>query len=78
MLFLINLSLLTGTFYQIVFALQVVFYASALAATFWRSPRERVIFYFPYYFCSLNLAAGIGMKRYLMGQQNVKWEKVSR
>jgi len=78
MLLLTNLSLLGNVFYRIIFALQLAFYASALVAAFWKSPRERVLFYFPYYFCGLNLAAGIGMKRYLMGQQNVKWEKVSR
>jgi poly-beta-1,6-N-acetyl-D-glucosamine synthase len=78
MLFLANLSLLTGTFYQITLALQLTFYACALAATFWKPLRERVLFYFPYYFCSLNLAASIGMKRFLFGQQSVKWEKITR
>ena len=78
MLFPTNLSLLTGTFYQITFALQLAFYAFALAATFWESLRERVLFYFPYYFCSLNLAASIGIKRFLFGQQSVKWEKITR
>ena len=78
MLFLANLSLLTGTFYQITLALQLTFYAFALAATFWESLRERVLFYFPYYFCSLNLAASIGMKRFLFAQQSVKWEKITR
>lgn len=78
MLFLTNLSLLTGTFYQVTFTLQLTFYTFALAATLWKSLRERVLFYFPYYFCSLNLAASIGIKRFLFGQQTVKWEKITR
>lgn len=77
MLFLTNLSLLTGTFYQVTFTLQLTFYTFALAATFWKSLRERPLFYFPYYFCSLNLAASIGMKRFLFSQQTVKWEKIT-
>ena len=77
-LFIANLLLLSSVFYQITFALQLAFYASALAATFWKSLGERALFYFPYYFCSLNLAASIGMKRFLFGQQTVKWEKITR
>ena len=77
-LFVANLLLLSSVFYQITFALQLAFYASALAAIFWESLRERALFYFPYYFCSLNLAASIGMKRFLFSQQTVKWEKITR
>jgi poly-beta-1,6-N-acetyl-D-glucosamine synthase len=78
MLYLANLFLLESIFYQITFALQLAFYVFALAATFWKSLRGRVLFYFPYYFCSLNLAASIGIKRFLFGQQTVKWEKITR
>jgi len=77
-LFLSNLILVKNTLYQLTFGLQLAFYISALVATIWKSLRERVLFYFPYYFCSLNLAASIGMKKFLFGQQTVKWEKITR
>lgn len=77
-LFLSNLFLLSNLLYQMIFTLQLIFYASALAATFVERLRRKSLFYFPYYFCSLNIAASIGMKRFILSQQNVKWEKISR
>jgi biofilm PGA synthesis N-glycosyltransferase PgaC len=77
-LFLSNLILVKNTLYQVTFGLQLAFHISALAATIWKSLRERVLFYFPYYFCSLNLAAGIGLKRFILKEQSVKWEKIRR
>ena len=73
-----NLFLLSNLFYQMIFTLQLIFYASALAATFVERLRRKSLFYFPYYFCSLNIAASIGMKRFILRQQNVKWEKILR
>lgn len=77
-LFLVNVLLLSSSFYRMTFAIQSVFYVSALAATFLKSIREKALFYFPYYFCSLNLAATVGLKRYIFNQQPVKWEKITR
>jgi poly-beta-1,6-N-acetyl-D-glucosamine synthase len=73
-----NLLLLSTLPYSITLGLQIAFYAFAVAGSFGESLRNRVFFYFPYYFCSMNLAASIGMKRFLLGQQTVKWEKISR
>ncbi len=77
-LFLSNFLLLSSFFYQITLGLQISFYAFAAGALFLEPLRNKAVFYFPYYFCSLNLAAGIGIKRYIFSQQTVKWEKISR
>ena len=36
------------------------------------------IFYLPYVIITMNIAAYVGLKRYIKGQQNVIWERVSR
>ncbi len=77
-LFISNLLLLSSFLYQITLILQVSFYASAMGAVFMESLRNKAVFYFPYYFCSLNLAAGIGLKRFILRQQTVNWEKILR
>jgi hypothetical protein len=77
-LFLSNFFLLSTLLYQITLALQISFYAFAIGAVFLESLRNRAVFYFPYYFCSLNLAAGIGLKRFIFRQQTVNWEKILR
>ena len=76
--FLSNIFLIAAFFYRVIFGLQLIFYALALASTFLEPLRKKVLFYFPYYFCGLNLAAAIGLKRFITGNQPVNWEKVSR
>jgi len=51
-----------------------------LAFCGWISQRLRrwMPVYVPYYFCAVNVAAAIGLWRYLIGQQSVLWQKVSR
>jgi cellulose synthase/poly-beta-1,6-N-acetylglucosamine synthase-like glycosyltransferase len=78
MLFFTNILLFYGVTYRVTLAGQIVFYSLALFALFLKPLRRKALFYFPYYFCSLNLAASVGLKRYFFKQQSVKWEKVSR
>lgn len=77
-LFLSNVSLLQSHFYQAILIIQIAFYSLAIAAIFQENLRSKTLFYFPYYFCSLNLAATIGLKRFITGNQPVKWEKITR
>ena len=76
--FVTNLFLLFSHFYQLILFAQLVFYSIAIIAALQENLRKRALFYFPYYFCSLNIAAGIGIKRFILGQQTVKWDKISR
>jgi biofilm PGA synthesis N-glycosyltransferase PgaC len=73
-----NVFLLSGHFYQLILLAQLLFYSLAVIAAIRESIRKRALFYFPYYFCALNLAAAVGLSRFLKGNQPVKWEKVLR
>jgi biofilm PGA synthesis N-glycosyltransferase PgaC len=77
-IFIANLLLLFKHFYQLILLLQFLFYSSATIAALQENLRKKALFYFPYYFCSLNLAATIGLKKFITGKQPVKWEKISR
>jgi biofilm PGA synthesis N-glycosyltransferase PgaC len=77
-LLITNPFLLFSHIYQSTLFAQLLFYALAVIAAFKESVRKRALFYFPYYFCSLNLAAAIGLRRFLKGNQPVMWEKVIR
>jgi cellulose synthase/poly-beta-1,6-N-acetylglucosamine synthase-like glycosyltransferase len=76
--FVTNLFLLTNRLYQLILFTQLVFYSIAIIAALQENLRKSALFYFPYYFCSLNLAATIGLKRFLTGKQTVRWEKITR
>jgi biofilm PGA synthesis N-glycosyltransferase PgaC len=76
--FVTNISLLFNRFYQLILFGQLVFYFIAALAALQENLRKSALFYFPYYFCSLNLAASVGIKRYIFNQQPVKWEKITR
>ena len=60
------------------FAIQVVFYCLALCGWLSQSLRRWMPVYVPYYFCAVNMAAAIGLWRYLLGRQSVTWHKVQR
>jgi hypothetical protein len=53
----------------------VLFYALALASTLVPRLRSRRICYFPYYLCAMNLAALLGLVRFLLRSQSVLWER---
>lgn len=81
LLFIVNLILaLQGfLFYQLIFALQLMFYAAALAGyVFARREIKIKIFFVPYYFCVMNYAQYAGFFRFLNGGQTVLWERVKR
>lgn len=59
-------------------AIQVIFYGLALCGWLSQSLRRWMPVYVPYYFCAVNMAAAIGLWRYLLGRQSVTWHKVQR
>ena len=60
------------------FGLQIVFYSLALSGWVSQTLRRWMPVYVPYYFCAVNMAAAIGLWRYLLGRQSVTWQKVQR
>jgi poly-beta-1,6-N-acetyl-D-glucosamine synthase len=59
-------------------AVQMVFYGLAFCGWASQSLRRWMPVYVPYYFCAVNMAAAIGLWRYLLGRQSVTWHKVER
>lgn len=72
-------SLSGNHFYETLLAMQFVFYVLAIAG--WAA-RVRstlpTIFYVPFYFCTMNIAAFFGMLRFLRRTQQVQWRKAKR
>lgn len=62
-------------FYRFALGAQALFYALALASLLLPCLRARRICYFPYYVCAMNLAALLGLVRFLLRSQSVLWEK---
>lgn len=58
--------------------IQMAFYGLALCGWLSQSLRQWMPVYVPYYFCAVNMAAAIGLWRYLLGRQSVTWHKVQR
>jgi cellulose synthase/poly-beta-1,6-N-acetylglucosamine synthase-like glycosyltransferase len=71
-----TLALLGSPFYRFALGAQALFYALALASLFVPGLRSHRICYFPYYLCAMNLAALLGLGRFLLRSQSVLWEKV--
>jgi len=71
--------LLSGTLYNILLVLQLVFYATALLgwsiARIGRSPGP---FALPFYFCMVNFASAFGIIKQFRGLQTVQWHKTTR
>ena len=66
-------------FYSGLFAAQVLFYL--LAGLGWVMEKRQVrikALFIPYYFCMMNYAVAAGIKRYILKQQSVTWEKAKR
>lgn len=65
--------------FQIVLALQVLFYGFALLGWMMQTRSIKVkLFFIPYYFCMMNYAVFAGIKRYMSSSQTVLWEKAKR
>lgn len=58
---------------------QFIFYAAALLGWFFENRQIKVkILFIPYYFFIMNLSVYLGFKRYIKGNQSVKWERAQR
>ncbi|MBN2237484.1 MAG: glycosyltransferase family 2 protein [Bacteroidales bacterium] len=65
--------------YTILFWGQVLFYISALLGWFLENRHIKVkVLFVPYYFFIMNLSVFMGLRRYLKGNQSVKWERAKR
>ena len=78
-IFISNLRL-TGSFYTIFQILQVSFYLLAIFGWYLNMVDKKIIvFYLPYYYCLMNLAAARGFWFFLSGKSGVSiWKKASR
>lgn len=65
--------------YPILLAGQLIFYVLAYSGSILEKRELRLkIFFIPYYFCVMNYAVIMGIKRYLWKQQSAVWEKAER
>ncbi|MDA3928778.1 MAG: glycosyltransferase family 2 protein [Prolixibacteraceae bacterium] len=70
---------LTLNLYSILLAGQMVFYIAALLGWFLENRQIKVkVLFVPYYFFIMNLSVYLGFRRYLKGNQSVKWERAKR
>jgi poly-beta-1,6-N-acetyl-D-glucosamine synthase len=66
-------------FYSLILLMQLAFYGFALIGYQLELRRKKIkIFYFPFLLVMMNWAAYSGLKRYLLKEQKVTWEKVKR
>lgn len=80
-IFLANayLALQGSPLYQVIFALQILFYGAALLGWILESRKIKVkALFVPYYFCVMNYSVLMGWGRFLKGSQSVIWEKAER
>ncbi len=78
-LFVISGALLSNPVFQLLFVLQLLFYGMALVgwATIGKYELPMIV-YVPFYFCAMNLAALLGLFRFLSKSQTVNWRKAVR
>ena len=76
-LFATNLLLLDDPFYRLTLALQIALYGLALGGYLWqRKGKPPRILGIPFSFCLVNLAALVGVARFLLGKKSGKWQPV--
>ena len=64
----------TDYFYKICMGIQIIFYILAVIGLILRdAERKSKIFYLPYYFCAMNMAAVAGFWQFSLGRPKVKW-----
>jgi len=68
-----NMFILNNTFYKMFFLLQVIFYITALFG--WLFKNRNRLLDIPCMFCVMNVAAIVGLYRFLMKKQKVAWVK---
>jgi biofilm PGA synthesis N-glycosyltransferase PgaC len=67
------------TFYQLVFAAQILFYLLALLGLIMEKRQIRIkALFIPYYFCVMNYAVFMGIHRYITKTQSAAWDKAQR
>jgi biofilm PGA synthesis N-glycosyltransferase PgaC len=68
-----------GLFYQVMLALQVLFYIMGITGWIYASRNIRLkAVYIPFYFLFMNLSVFIGFSRFIRNKQTVLWEKAAR
>jgi len=76
-LFAINLLLLDHHFFRPTLALQLAFYALAFAGYLWqKNGKAPSMMGIPFSFCLVNVAALVGVARFVMGKKSGKWQPV--
>ncbi|MCF8332342.1 MAG: glycosyltransferase family 2 protein [Bacteroidales bacterium] len=85
LIFLFNLiiathyGLFSGSFYVILFWLQVLFYLMSLLGWYLGNKQIKLkILFVPYYFFIMNYAMFLGFSRYIKKQQQITWERAQR
>jgi Glycosyltransferases, probably involved in cell wall biogenesis len=65
--------------YTLLFFGQVAFYSAALIGWFLENRKIKIkALFVPYYFFIMNLSVYLGFRRYMKGNQSVKWERAKR
>ncbi|RKD14321.1 glycosyl transferase [Pelobium manganitolerans] len=65
--------------YQVLLALQILFYLAAAVGAVLESKAIKIkLLFVPFYFCMMNYATIAGTIRYFKGQQSAAWEKSKR
>ena len=77
LIFITNLFIVHTPFYKVIFILQIVFYLSAFTGYLWQKKgKSPFIFSIPFSFCLVNLAALVGVARFMIGKKSGRWEPV--
>jgi cellulose synthase/poly-beta-1,6-N-acetylglucosamine synthase-like glycosyltransferase len=76
-IFLVNLFLLDHPFYSFVLALQIAFYGLAIMGYLWqKNGKPPRVLGLPFSFCLVNLAALVGVARFVLGRKSGRWHPV--
>jgi cellulose synthase/poly-beta-1,6-N-acetylglucosamine synthase-like glycosyltransferase len=75
----LNAEFQLSNIYTLLFYGQILFYVASLTGWFLENRKIKVkILFVPYYFFIMNLSVFLGFRRYLKGNQSVKWERAKR
>ncbi len=75
----LNAEFQLSNIYTLLFYGQLLFYVASLTGWFLENRKIKVkVLFVPYYFFIMNLSVFLGFRRYLKGNQSVKWERAKR
>lgn len=75
----VNAEFQLSNIYTLLFYGQILFYVASLTGWFLENRKIKVkVLFVPYYFFIMNLSVFLGFRRYLKGNQSVKWERAKR